>query len=195
MMIDGEFWTGLAVAVAANLSYVAGGGIALARREKHSSLFGVISVGLTLLGLSVFWISRTSWSLNIFNVSVSGIFWCCMGFFVGFAFDLTGPKKSSSSKGAAIKGRNTLEDPIIIPPRPVSNPQDYVRAQYEFINHIHTSASEEWMLNGQYLLSPNGRYIDKMIVDVKSIGSKEWDRKVEYYFDVTDKLKNMYNKS
>jgi len=96
---------------------------------------------------------------------------------------------SAEREAAAISGRNTLDDPIVIPESLVPNPRDYVGAEYAFISLIHTNLKEEWKLKGQYLLSSNGRCVDKMIVLVKKLGQNEWSEEREYYFDVTAGLK------
>lgn len=192
IMIDGAFWTGLAVTLATNLSYVSGGGIALARREKNRHFVSILILGLVFLFASILWIGYVGWSVELFHVRFSGVMWCLLGFIVGVLFDLTGTGRDGDSppKGASISGSNTLDDPIVIPVSLIPKSHNYVSAQYAFISRIHANIKEEWELKDQYLLSSNGRSVDKMVVHARAIGRDGWDREVEYYFDVTDSLKH-----
>ena len=117
IMIDGAFWTGLAVTLATNLSYVSGGGIALARREKNTHFISILVLGLVFLVASILWINHVGWSMELFHIRLVGAMWCLLGFVVGILFDLTGTGRDGdlSRKGTGISGSNTVDDPIVIP--------------------------------------------------------------------------------
>ncbi len=87
-----------------------------------------------------------------------------------------------------ITGRNTLDDPIVIPASLIAEPRDYVSAEYRFISQVHEKMEEGFKVVGQSLVTQNGRFVDKIkVLSGKGVES-DWTDEREYYFDVTSWL-------
>jgi hypothetical protein len=86
---NGNYEAGFAGLFAPLISTVAAAGALDGYRDKESPTLPVLILGSAFLGVAIYWVWATGWSVQLFGQHVSGVVWCLIGAAVGLLFRLT----------------------------------------------------------------------------------------------------------